>query len=493
MKREDISDALDMLDEEFIRHTALVRNAGENGSIKREERYRVENEGNSSSIKKGKERYRVGNRKSRNRIEKEEYENRMPDWKKWYALAAGLCLICIAAAAIAAVSWGSPSDYSSGLDELSGQIVQENPPKLQEPFVPVSSLLASRDLDEVSGAIKEMAAAYAKVPIEEYTGIYERIDHVDSSVLAGSTGRKVDGAGDWYYISGHLDLQYLIRKENQDYSLWEFHYFDSDEYPYSDVLKLVYRIDSADAIAEITVRPAKMDNTDEGERIQQQIGTHNIAGRDGITAIYQVLCTMTCYGSNRWDLIDYGAEDAAVDGEGGHRAVRLGRYLTLALDNGNTIDGLKYTAVSDMFYEFSGVAYNRLTEEQAESIAEILGISKPLGQPQNQGSVSNAQGTAQGDSFSDNSGKGVLYPAENTSASLEYVTELQAKVSSAMINHELPFVTESAVYENPYRLHVVVATDSAEELEKLKALDTEGGVLEIEYNRFGQFSNYVLE
>lgn len=453
MKREDISDALDMLDEEILEHTNLVRSKGEN--------------------------------------------SRLPNWKKWCAMAAGLCLICLIATLAISVSWRNPAGSNldeaylhesyffselwnskeladvRGLLDSSGLLSST---ELQEPFVPVSSLLASRNSGNIVDAVKVMTAAFAKIPIGEYTGIYEKVYSVDGAILADSIGREVDGAKDWYYISGHLDLQYLIRKENQDYSLWKFGYFNSDEYPYSDVLKLVYRIDSADAIAEIEVQPATMDNSDGGKRIQKEIGLRTITKQDEIETIYQVLCTMTCYGSNRWDLIDYGDAEAAVDAETNHTAVWLGRYLILALDNGNTIDGLKYTAVSNMFYEFSGVAYNPLTKEQAESVREILGIEakeelkefnsrepKPLEQDQNQ------------------EGETLLYQAENTNASLEYVTELQTKVSNAMINQELPFVTVSAVYENPYRLHVVVTTDSEEELEKLKALDTEGGVLEIEY------------
>lgn len=77
------------------------------------------------------------------------------------------------------------------------------------------------------------------------------------------------------------------------------------------------------------------------------------------------------------------------------------------------------------------------------------------------------------------------YHEENPNApmspTLEYITELQAKVSTAMSNGELPFVSSSAIYENPYRLHIEVTSNAEEDLEKLKAFDTTGGALEIEY------------
>lgn len=69
----------------------------------------------------------------------------------------------------------------------------------------------------------------------------------------------------------------------------------------------------------------------------------------------------------------------------------------------------------------------------------------------------------------------------NAAITLEYITELQTKVSTAMSNGELPFVSSSAVYENPYRLHITVSSNTEEDLAKLKAFDTIGGALEIEY------------
>ncbi len=59
---------------------------------------------------------------------------------------------------------------------------------------------------------------------------------------------------------------------------------------------------------------------------------------------------------------------------------------------------------------------------------------------------------------------------------------LQANISTAMRNGELPFISSSAVYENPYRLHVVVSSNADDDLEKLMSFDTIGGALEIEYS-----------
>ncbi len=438
MKREDISDALGLLDESMIGHVLMVRK------------------------------------------KKKTQSNRNKIWKVQYVAAAGLCLAFAGIAALWSVlQHGSESGLPQEGYSIQEQPVQEGPePEMPERFAPISSLLASNDGD----FMEEQAEKYAIVPIEQYNGFYTEVSSADASVLSESIGKSIDSTGEWHYVSGHLDLQYLIRNDEQGSSLWKFQCFDSSEYPYNDVLKLVYQIDSADAIIEIEVAPARMDNTDEGKKIQEEIGTRKITDRATIETMYEVLAGMTCYGNDRWEMIDYGDVEAASDVDAqSHEAVWLGRYLSITTDYGNVIDGLKYTAVSDMFYEFSGIAYNRLTEEQAASVCEMIGIVKSEGENGQSYDVK-TDDVHQENGRSDDEAGTILFENTNTDVSLEYVTELQTKVSSAMMNHEMPFVISSAVYENPYRLHVVVISNAEEDIQKLQDLDTIGGVLEIEYS-----------
>ena len=439
MKREDISDALELLDESMISHTLMVR-----------------------------------------REKKKMRSNRNNIWKMRYvAAAAGFCLICAGVAAIWSVLQHEPE---SGLPQngywVQEQPIQEGPePEMQEQFAPISSLLASNS----GNFMTQQTEKYAAVPIEQYSGFYTEVPSAGSSVLAESMGKSIDNTEEWHYVSGHSDLQYLIRNDGQESSLWKFQCFDSSEYPYNDVLKLVYRIDSADAITEIEVAPARMDNTDGGKKIQEEVGTRKITDRAAIETIYEVLSGMTCYGSGQWERIDYGDVEAAGDGQTpSHEAVRLGRYLSITTDYGNVIDGLKYTAVSDMFYEFSGIAYSPLTEEQAASICEIVGIVEYEGEDRQSHDVKTEEVQQEKENSDDGAGTALLENI-NTDVSLEYVTELQTKVSSAMMNHEMPFVISSSVYENPYRLHIVVTSNAEEDLQRLRDLDTIGGVMEIEY------------
>ena len=438
MKREDISDALGLVDESMISHALMVR-----------------------------------------RKKKKMCSKRNNIWKMRYIAAAGLCLACAGGAAIWSVlRHESESGFPQNEYWVQEQPIQEGPePEMPEQFAPISSLLASNS----GNFMAQQTEKYAAVPIEQYSGFYTEVPSAGSSVLAESMGKCIDNTGEWHYVSGHSDLQYLIRNDGQESSLWKFQCFDSSEYPYNDVLELVYQIHSADAITEIEVAPARMDNTDGGKRIQEEIGTRIVTDRAAIETIYGVLSGMTCYGSGQWERIDYGDVEAAGDGQTpSHEAVRLGRYLSITTDYGNVIDGLKYTAVSDMFYEFSGIAYSPLTEEQAASICEIIGIIEYEREDRQSYDVKTEDNRQEKENSDDGAGTALLENI-NTDVSLEYVTELQAKVSSAMMNHEMPFVISSSVYENPYRLHVVVTSNAEEDLQRLRDLDTIGGVLEIEY------------
>lgn len=286
-------------------------------------------------------------------------EGKKPRWAKWGAAAACACLLCMG---VFLLRFQQPQRTAPSTPQ----------PAQEEEFVAISSLLAGPGLGYETQVLET-----AEIPIGQYTGIYEKVASAGSGALAQSRGTAVVDAQNWYRVSGHADLQYLIRAEQEGYSLWKFMYFDSGEYPYSDVLQLVYQIHSASGIAQIEVGPATMDNTDAGKAAQAEIGTRQINDRDDIEALYEILSTMNCYGENQWDKIDYGDVEAAADqGASSSEAVRLGRYITLVTSYGNAIDGLKYTAVSGQFYEYGGIAYHPLAEEQAARIDEIFHIEK---------------------------------------------------------------------------------------------------------------------
>ncbi|MCD8378906.1 MAG: hypothetical protein LUC95_00950 [Lachnospiraceae bacterium] len=420
MDKQDISDAIEFLDENMIRHTELLR--------------------------KKHARDKRGNGKRRERLR--------------FGSAAAACVLLLGILVVLMVlalnrdgitgqeeqgeGMTVQTDGQSGTEDMSVSSSEENSVKVSENFISIETLLKQLEQEEegTSTEYSTMEMLLSAVDLGEYVGLYEVISqsHSEGGVLSESVGSMVTGsqevaedtasgeagsvsssesgessqagsesssenkgteiADGYYRVAGHEDLQYLIYKETHAvyagegtyaytedgevieadyYFLLKFVCFDSEEYAYSDVLRLVYQIDSAQDIQQILVKPSKADNTDTGKALQDEIGESTVTDAADIERFYEIMSYLTCYGSDRWDLIDLGNWEIAADSTVNDDSqtwsrVLVERYLTYTTDYGNEIDGLKYTAYSDMFYEFSGIAYNTLTEEQAELICEILGI-----------------------------------------------------------------------------------------------------------------------
>lgn len=417
-------------------------------------------------------------------------------------------------AACLAVAIGAGVYFMGGI-KAPGTLDKQN--KLQDEYVDVATLLAS-----APGA-EQQVLVLCHLDIQDYDAVYQKARSVESGRLGGSIGSEVAGTKNWYKVSGHEDMQYFISYDGSEYSLWKFDSFrtrhprDSQDenqtknmqesYPYRDVMEIIYNIHSAEDIAEIIVAPPTMDNSTKGKEIQAEIGTNTITNSESIEALYTILSELTCYGGNHWEMIGLEQDTPSAMQD----YTRAGRYLTIVTSQGMEIDSLKYTGINGMFYEYGGIAYNVLTEEERNIVEEILNI-KP-----GKGAGDLTDGAADTD-VSDNEAadintatadpktepgaeagnptsnapvdKDIYHEARAYSAEL---TDLQNRISKAMINKELPFVIESAIYENPDRLHVVVTTKDEELLARLKAFDTTGGLLEIEYSEYNNKAKNLVE
>lgn len=290
----------------------------------------------------------------------------------------------------------------------------------------------------------------------------------------------------WYRVSGHKDMQYLIFSNNNEYSLWKFDSFQQERYPYSDVLQIIYNIHSFEDITKIIVSPADMDNSEEGQEIQEEIGTSIVTDEKAIETIYNVLSGLTCYGGDNWEMIGLGDDTLSSM----LKQVRAGRYLTIVTSQGMEIDTLKYTGISGMFYEYGGIAYNTLTAEEKTAVEKILKIEltdetsnfvTEQSETQNETNEEseNNKPTASGTT------QDVPVDEKTYQEAKEYSTELadlQNRISEAMMNKELPFVTSCGIYENPDRVLVRVNTTDEDLIAKLRAFDSTGKLLEIEYS-----------
>lgn len=77
--------------------------------------------------------------------------------------------------------------------------------------------------------------------------------------------------------------------------------------------------------------------------------------------------------------------------------------------------------------------------------------------------------------------------------SYNYLTELQAKISRAMSNKELPFVTSSALMDITNNIVVTVTTNNEKDWNKIKQLDNIGGAIEIKYSEHSAATEDVLK
>lgn len=328
-------------------------------------------------------------------------------WTRWCVAAA--CMVLIIGTAVYGGLTLVPQSSDSGpeLESIAMNLIplpSQDPgeagditavPKEQEEaFIAVADLMPQESINSSSeNFIENMSLQIFRTRLyEKYDALYAvSSPSIADETLKASLGRMIDNdvlrgsqeeffqRYELYRISGHKDLQYVILrdKEADSYTLLEFDHIQDTDFSYQDVLELVYGISSGEDIAQVRVNPSKRISSDEGKAIQEEIGELEITDQEDIRALYDILCSMTCYGPDNWDKVLNGDGDAPADVPMPYSLLegfRRERYLTIVTTWGNEIDTLKYTGVGGMFFEFGGVAYNALSGEDAAATAEILGI-----------------------------------------------------------------------------------------------------------------------
>lgn len=394
---------------------------------------------------------------------------------KWVGVAAAMFVLIAGAGVLMTNQIKSPVPNTE-----EGEIEREK-------YVDIADLLINGGL-----AGEETAAMLSDgVMIGNHNAIYEKVNSVPSDELFDN-GANMGGAifgepdqAEWFYVSGHSDLQYAIRHQDGEYTLWKFVCFNESDYQYSDVMELVYDVKSASDIESITVTSLNSDNTEEGLKIQEKIGTKKITDSTDIEDLYAVLSGLKCSGMDNEDWTRPQAPDvASIDW------LKAGRNIEIHAGNGVVIDSLKYTAVSGEFYEFGGIYYSALSDEDQECLKEIIGIDFRIPSETDQSESGEViQYPNEIDTEMDNTiiGGTDAPMDENTYSEArdysEEILDLQNRISAAMgPGHELYFVTVAEILENPDRLHVIVNTTDEELINTLKSYNTDGVNMEIEYS-----------
>ena len=143
----------------------------------------------------------------------------------------------------------------------------------------------------------------------------------------------------------------------------------------------------------------------------------------------------------------------------------------------------KEVAIEETQKKYGSYCNSALTMEEKTAVEKILNIEFPY-ETDNSFTGQNKESDSS-ELEESRETQDVPVDEETYQEAREYsaeLTDLQNRISQAMMNKELPFVTSSAIYENPDRIHVTVNTTDEDLIAKLQAFDTTGKLLEIEYS-----------
>lgn len=307
-------------------------------------------------------------------LKSSEYKKNSKGWVKWAVLAAGLGLALLVATSVEispredgeAVAVGSQQEEKQGSEkenQTDSELHEDNSLREEEAKVDESSNIESM----VNGA--QEVAYGKKITIAGYDVFYERLDGIKPAVLAANRGNRL-GNTNCYYFSGHEEAQYLMEWSGGSYYLWKFSGCGNENYSYSDILSIIYGIDSYEDIAKIVVRPTDDYHTGEWIRFKAQIGEKEITEESEIKAFYEILSAQICNGPNSKPVNESQGDTI----EDMREAITKVRFFTIETTQGDEIDDLRYTARSDSFYHDNGVIFEPLAQEQAQAMEELLGI-----------------------------------------------------------------------------------------------------------------------
>lgn len=243
-------------------------------------------------------------------------------WFKWKTIAACLCVAIIVGILFQILK---PDDFNS-------------------------MIAKKRATDSVN-----LSLSLTNVEIGNRTAWYQEIA-IDSIKLEKYIGEQYQQQEDriWFYPAGIDNLKYLINQaDDGSLSLWEFNDFEIsyETYTYGDVLKIIYGVESVKDIVSITTTPFRGDNTDLGEKIQKEVGTHTYKNREDITTFYNIVVGVKRthrkpFDKNRFTY-SFSTEEQDKDESG---EITYGtRVLSIKLTDGTTVDGWMYNALDGVF------------------------------------------------------------------------------------------------------------------------------------------------
>ena len=222
----------------------------------------------------------------------------------------------------------------------------------------------------------------------------------------------------WYRVKDMNELKYLIsRDEKGQLRLWKFDHFevsdyyaedsrdeivkmmnesypgcDLSAYTYGDVYRLIYQADGAEDIQSVTASApfGSQDPTSQVYRISEEIGSRTITDRELLQQFFACTARAVSHGWNDWGNMGKShkvrftysfsseeTEDPYFKGDYlmfNAPALRGGRWLTVTLKSGTTIDDWKYQALSGVLWQYGGIVSDPLPEEDVMTLNGLFGI-----------------------------------------------------------------------------------------------------------------------
>ena len=213
----------------------------------------------------------------------------------------------------------------------------------------------------------------------------------------------------WYRLKDCPQMKYLILEDSSGLSLWQFSslytpdagqsqdpdlVYNPEEDPfraaypdanfgavsYGELYQFIYGLNGPEDILLITAEAPNMGGGPLAGEIREKIGTQTIADTQLIALFYEIIkdAPYNCGDPSRIDerRFTYAFSTDAKDKDASGESLWGGRYLTLTLGNGVTIDSLKYSALSGIFYEHGGILPSFLADEQVSVLNALFGIGQ---------------------------------------------------------------------------------------------------------------------
>lgn len=274
-------------------------------------------------------------------------KKKRPAWMKWGAMAACLCLVLMGGILFDTLR---PTDFHT----------------------------------MVTGGDINATLTTTNISIDGWSACYTQLN-IDSAKLERYVGEQcvLEDSRTWYYPIDSSNLKYLIQKDpDGTLTLWRFASFnmeDGETHTYGDILRIIYEVESADAIVSITTSPSRGNNTEAGIAIQKEIGTQTYTDREDIIAFFDVVWDVVCYGTDSEYKEDNSrftysfstdSSDKLTSGETTYGT----RCIKIEFADGSVLDTWHYSALSGSFFEYGLIFTDPLSDEDVFVLNDIFGI-----------------------------------------------------------------------------------------------------------------------